>query len=70
MAFDTKKTGKLTKEMVTDTRLHRLFDQADANKDGVVTLEELTTLAAKIEALCGAQLAPPVSQVISTMGEQ
>src|SRR5258708_3226062 len=50
MAFDKKKTGKLTKEMVTDPRLHRLFDQADANKDGVVTREELLALAAKIEA--------------------
>ena len=28
MAFDTKKEGKLTKDMVTDERLQRLFDQA------------------------------------------
>src|SRR3954462_14282694 len=50
LAFDKDKTGKLTKAMVTDTRLHRLFDQADTNKDGVVTREELVALAAKIEA--------------------
>jgi len=49
MAFDKKKTGKLTKDMVTDPRLHRLFDRADTNKDGVVTREELMVLAAKIE---------------------
>jgi Spy/CpxP family protein refolding chaperone len=50
MAFNKKKDGKLTKEEVTDTRLHRLFDLADANKDGVVTKEELMALAAKLEA--------------------
>ena len=53
MAFDKNKTGKLTKEMVTDPRLHRLFDQADANKDGVVTKEELIALAAKLDAEYG-----------------
>jgi Ca2+-binding EF-hand superfamily protein len=50
LAFDREKTGKLTKEMVTDPRLHRLFDRADTNKDGVVTREELISLAAKIDA--------------------
>ena len=34
MEFNKKKDGKLTKEEVTDPRLHRLFDQADINKDG------------------------------------
>jgi hypothetical protein len=53
MAFNAKKDGKLTKEEVTDTRLHRLFDQADTNKDGVVTREELMALAAKIDAAFG-----------------
>src|SRR5258708_35029152 len=50
MAFNKKKDGKLTKDEVTDERLHRLFDQADANKDGIVTKEELMALAAKLEA--------------------
>src|SRR5437868_12439751 len=53
MAFNKKKDGKLTKEEVTDTRLHRLFDQADTNKDGVVTREELMALAAKMDAEFG-----------------
>jgi hypothetical protein len=34
----------LAREEVTDKRLHRLFDRADANKDGVVTREELIAL--------------------------
>jgi EF hand len=50
MAFDKSKSGKLTKEMVTDARLRRLFDRADANKDGVVTKEELMALAAQLDA--------------------
>src|SRR3954462_12829566 len=50
MAFNKKKDGKLTKEEVTDTRLHRLFDMADADKDGIVTRNELIALAAKLEA--------------------
>src|SRR5262245_41225389 len=50
MAFNKKKDGKLTKDEVTDTRLKRLFDEADANKDGVVTKEELMALAVKLEA--------------------
>jgi hypothetical protein len=53
MAFNTKKDGKLTKEEVTDRRLHRLFDLADTNKDGIVTREELIVLAAKLEAEIG-----------------
>jgi hypothetical protein len=53
MAFNKKKDGKLTKEEVTDPRLHRLFDQADANKDGIVTREELMALAAKMDAEFG-----------------
>jgi hypothetical protein len=47
MAFNKKKDGKLTKEELTDERLHRLFDRADANKDGVVTKEELVALYEK-----------------------
>ncbi len=37
MAFDKDGDGKLTKSEVTDERLHRLFDRADADKDGTVT---------------------------------
>lgn len=50
MAFDKKHDGKLIRDEITDERLLRLFDQADANKDGVVTREELTALAAKLDA--------------------
>jgi hypothetical protein len=53
MAFNKKKDGKLTKDEVTDERLHRLFDMADTNKDGIVTKEELMALAAKLEAEYG-----------------
>jgi hypothetical protein len=53
MAFNKKKDGKLTKDDVTDARLHRLFDLADTNKDGVVTREELIALAAKLETEIG-----------------
>src|SRR5437879_5087298 len=44
MAFNKAKDGKLTKEELTDPRLHALFDRADANKDGVVTRAELEAL--------------------------
>jgi hypothetical protein len=47
MAFDQDKDGKLTKVEITDARLHRLFDRSDANKDGIVTKEELASLAVK-----------------------
>src|SRR4051812_8272022 len=50
MSFNKKKDGKLTKEELTDTRLHRLFDEADADKDGFVTEKELTTLVEKLAA--------------------
>lgn len=44
MAFDKNKDGKLTRDEITDLRLLRLFDRADANKDGVVTAKELRAL--------------------------
>src|SRR5258706_11418513 len=53
MAFDKNHDGKLTKEEVTDQRLHRLFDRADANSDGIVTREELAALAMSVEGEAG-----------------
>ncbi|MDR3636478.1 MAG: EF-hand domain-containing protein [Isosphaeraceae bacterium] len=50
LAFDKDKDGKIAKAEMTDERLGRLFDRADANKDGVVTKEELTALAARESA--------------------
>jgi hypothetical protein len=50
MEFDKDKDGKLTRDEVTDERLTRLFDRADANKDGTVTKEELTALATREQA--------------------
>jgi len=47
MAFDKNGDGKLTKSEVTDERLLRLFDRADADKDGTVTKAELTALEAR-----------------------
>jgi EF hand len=47
MEFDKNKDGKLSRSEVTDTRLRRLFDRADANKDKVVTRSELSALAAR-----------------------
>src|SRR5882724_11746982 len=49
MAFDKNGDGKLTKDELTDERLHRLFDRADANKVGFVTKEQLTALAAQLQ---------------------
>ncbi len=50
MAFDANKDGKLTEGEITDARLLRLFQRADADKDGVVTNDELNALAAKERA--------------------
>ena len=47
MAFDKDKDGKLTRAEITDDRLVRLFDRADADKNGEVTKEELAAIAAK-----------------------
>lgn len=47
MAFDENGDGQLTKGEVTDERLHRLFDRADANHDGTVTRQELAALASR-----------------------
>jgi hypothetical protein len=53
MAFNKAKDGKLTKEELTDPRLHALFDRADTNKDGVVTREELKALYERETAAFG-----------------
>lgn len=53
LAFDKNGDGQLTIDEITDTRLHRLFERADANKDGIVTKEELTALAKTLEAEIG-----------------
>jgi len=45
MTFDKDKDGKLKKDEVTDERLARLFDKADADKDGTVTKAELEAIA-------------------------
>src|SRR2546428_6633646 len=50
MAFDKNKDGKLTRDEITDERLLRLFERADADKNGVVTKEELTALATQLAA--------------------
>ncbi len=47
MAYDKNGDGKLTKSEVGDERLSRLFDRADADKDGTVTRAELSALATK-----------------------
>src|SRR5262249_23940238 len=47
MAFDANKDGRLTRSEVSDGRLARLFDRADADRSGEVTKEELEALGAK-----------------------
>jgi Spy/CpxP family protein refolding chaperone len=59
MAFDKNKDGKLTKDEITDERLHRLFDRADTNKDGVVTREELLALFAREAPAAGGPAGGP-----------
>lgn len=50
MSFDKNKDGKLTREELTDTRVHRLFDRADTAKAGSVTRQQLEALAAQLAA--------------------
>ncbi len=47
MAFDKNGDGSLSRTEITDDRLVRLFDRADADKDGVVTKSELNALQAR-----------------------
>ena len=50
MAFDKNNDGKLTRDEVTDERLIRLFERADADKNGTVTEDELNALAQREHA--------------------
>jgi hypothetical protein len=50
MAFDKDGDGKLTKAELTDQRLHRFFDRADADQDGSVTRSELNVLLVRERA--------------------
>jgi hypothetical protein len=61
LAFSKRKDGQVSRDEVTDPRLLRLFDEADANRDGVVTKDELTALAARLdsEAAPGDRNGPP-----------
>jgi hypothetical protein len=59
MQFDKNKDGELTKAEVTDARLKRLFDRADADHDGIVTKQELTALAASEPAGGRGGFGPP-----------
>jgi Spy/CpxP family protein refolding chaperone len=47
MAFDKKKTGKVTKEDLPE-RMQHLVDMGDTNKDGALDREELKALAARL----------------------
>ncbi len=47
MAFDKNNDGSLTEEELADSRLLPLLQRADANKDKVVTKEELVALLTK-----------------------
>jgi hypothetical protein len=44
MAFDRNGDGKLDRSEVPE-RMQGLFDRADSNKDGFLTVEEIRTLA-------------------------
>jgi hypothetical protein len=50
MAFDKDGDGKLTKAELTDQRLHRFFDRADADHDGSVTRNELNVFLVRERA--------------------
>lgn len=47
MKFDKDGDGKLAKAEITDARLVRLFNRADADKNGTVTKGELEAIEAK-----------------------
>jgi hypothetical protein len=47
MGFNKAKDGKLTKQELTDTRLHELFDRADTKKQGYLTRADLEAICQK-----------------------
>jgi hypothetical protein len=53
MALDKNGDGQLSKDEVADERLHNLFTEADVNKDGVLTKDELTAWFTKANADSG-----------------
>jgi outer membrane protein assembly factor BamB len=55
MAFDKNKDGKLTRDEITDPRMQRAFDRADADHDGVLTKDELTAWATRVAVDEGAR---------------
>ena len=59
MAFDKNKDGQLTKDEITDPRLMRVFERADANHDGIVTRDEMSALAKKMMAEMGSSRGGP-----------
>lgn len=44
LSFDKNNDGKLSKDELSDERLSRIFEQADTDKDGLVTKDELKKL--------------------------
>jgi hypothetical protein len=50
LTLDVDQDGKLQKSEVGDARLHPLLTRVDADRDGVVTQEEMRTLYAKESA--------------------
>jgi len=53
LTLDADKDGKLSKDEVHDARLHALLERADANRDGLVTRDELAALHEKEAANLG-----------------
>lgn len=64
MRFDKNGDGTISKEELTDERLNLLFARADADKDGVVTVEELRALEATESEIFGRRgpAGPPESR--------
>jgi hypothetical protein len=50
LSLDADQDGNLQKSEVVDARLHPLFTRVDADRDGVVTQEEMRALYAKESA--------------------
>jgi len=59
MELDKNQDGKLSKDEVTDRRLQSLFERADADKDGIVTKDELTALFNREVSQAGSRGGPP-----------